>query len=107
MAAEPVVEERAERGDAGEQFLPSLVWRVGLPDNQYCGSEVSIALDGAVCPCCIKTKLPVRNLLEEPLLEVLGSLRCDPAYEAISAWQYLATEAATLVSGGDRRVLGA
>ena len=48
---------------------------------------MSIEPDGAVYPCCIKTKLPVGNLLEEPLLDILESLRGDPVYEAISAGQ--------------------
>ena len=60
---------------------------LGFLDHRYSGSEVSIEPDGAVYPCCIKTKLPVGNLLEEPLLDILDSLRGDPVYEAISAGQ--------------------
>ena len=60
---------------------------MGFLDHQYSGSEVSIEPDGAVYPCCIKTKLPIGNLLEEPLLDILDSLRGDPVYEAISAGQ--------------------
>jgi len=37
-----------------------------------------------VYPCCVKTKLPIGNLLEEPLIDILDSLVGEPAYEAIS-----------------------
>ncbi len=60
---------------------------LGFLDHQHSGSEVSIEPDGAVYPCCVKTKLPIGNLLEEPLLDILDSLRGDPVYEAISAGQ--------------------
>ena len=49
------------------------------------GSEVSIEPDGSVYPCCIKTKLPLGNLTEERLIDILDSLRGDPVYEAINA----------------------
>ena len=48
------------------------------------GSEVSIEPNGNVYPCCMKTRLPIGNLLEEPLLEILQSLAGQPVYEAIS-----------------------
>jgi hypothetical protein len=48
------------------------------------GSEVSVEPDGNVYPCCIKTKLPIGNLLEENLVDILDSLVGEPAYEAIS-----------------------
>ncbi|HWX48687.1 MAG TPA: SPASM domain-containing protein [Roseomonas sp.] len=61
-------------------------WSGGLNFLRYgeAGSEVSIEPDGSVYPCCLKTRLPLGNLTEEPLLEILDSLRGDPAYEAIS-----------------------
>jgi hypothetical protein len=61
-------------------------WSGGLAflAHRYSGSEVSVEPDGAVYPCCLKTKLPIGNLVEEPLLEILDSLVGDPAYEAIS-----------------------
>lgn len=49
------------------------------------GSEVSIEPNGNVYPCCVKTKLPVGNLLEEPLEVILRRLRGNPVYEAINA----------------------
>ena len=48
------------------------------------GSEVSIEPNGNVYPCCMKTKFPIGNLLEEPLMEILHSLVGHPVYEAIS-----------------------
>ncbi len=83
------------RGRAWENGLSS----AGMADN-FCnrwsgglnflnhgeaGSEVSVEPDGLVYPCCIKTKLPIGSLLEEPLLEILELLADDPAYQAINA----------------------
>jgi hypothetical protein len=45
---------------------------------------VSIEPDGAVYPCCIKTKLPIGSLLEDNLIDILDSLTGVPAYEAIT-----------------------
>ncbi len=53
-------------------------------DYKHAGSEVSIDPDGNVFPCCIKTKLPIGNLLEEPLEAILDRLTGNPVYEAIS-----------------------
>ena len=62
-------------------------WSGGLNflNHGLAGSEVSIEPDGSVYPCCIKTKLPLGNLTEERLLDILDSLRGDPVYEAINA----------------------
>ncbi|MEX2260914.1 MAG: SPASM domain-containing protein [Bryobacteraceae bacterium] len=61
-------------------------WSGGLNFLQMglSGSEVSIDPEGNVFPCCIKTKKPVGNILEEPLEKVLGAAVGDPVYEAIS-----------------------
>lgn len=61
-------------------------WSGGLNflRHQYNGSEVSIEPDGSVYPCCIKTRLPVGNLLEDSLIDILDSLAGVPAYEAIT-----------------------
>jgi MoaA/NifB/PqqE/SkfB family radical SAM enzyme len=48
------------------------------------GSEVSIEPNGNVYPCCMKTRMPIGNLLEEPLMDILNSLVGHPVYEAIS-----------------------
>jgi hypothetical protein len=53
-------------------------------DSGHAGSEVSIDPDGNVYPCCIKTKLPIGNLLDEPLEAILNRLTGHPVYEAIS-----------------------
>ena len=61
-------------------------WSGGLNflRHQYNGSEVSVEPDGAVYPCCVKTKLPVGSLLEDNLIEILDSLVGVPAYEAVT-----------------------
>jgi Iron-sulfur cluster-binding domain len=61
-------------------------WSGGLNflRHAYNGSEVSVEPDGAVYPCCIKTKRPLGNLVEEGLIEILDSLAGEPAFEAIT-----------------------
>ena len=61
-------------------------WSGGLGFLQHgiSGSEVSVEPNGDVYPCCIKTKLPIGNLVEEPLIPILESLVGEPAFEAIS-----------------------
>jgi hypothetical protein len=51
------------------------------------GSEVSIDPEGNVYPCCIKTRLPLGNLLTETLDEILDRCAGDPVFEAINAGQ--------------------
>jgi hypothetical protein len=58
---------------------------LGFLDHRFEGSEVSIEPDGNVYPCCVKTRIPIGNLVEECLIDILESLRGDPVYEAISA----------------------
>ena len=62
-------------------------WSGGLNFLQhgYSGSEVSIDPRGDVFPCCIKTRVPIGNLLEDDLISILDSLAHEPAFEAISA----------------------
>jgi hypothetical protein len=62
-------------------------WSGGLNflNHRYAGSEVSIEPNGDVFPCCVKTKLPIGNLLEDNLIDILDSLAGDPVYEAINA----------------------
>ena len=61
-------------------------WSGGLNflRHRYNGSEVSIEPNGEVFPCCVKTALPLGNLVEEGLVEILDSLAGIPAYEAIT-----------------------
>jgi len=49
------------------------------------GSEVSIDPSGDVYPCCLKTAHPLGCLTEEPLSEVIDSLKDNPAIQAINA----------------------
>lgn len=62
-------------------------WSGGLDFLRHgeSGAEVSVEPDGAVYPCCLKTKMPIGNLLEDKLIDILDSLKGDPAFEAISA----------------------
>jgi MoaA/NifB/PqqE/SkfB family radical SAM enzyme len=61
-------------------------WSGGLNflRHRYDGSEVSIEPTGDVYPCCVKTQMPIGNLLEDSLIEILDSLAGVPAYEAIT-----------------------
>jgi len=70
--------------DLSENFCNR--WSGGLNFLQYrhSGSEVSVDPAGNVFPCCIKTRLPIGNLLEEPLERILDRLAGNPVYEAIS-----------------------
>ena len=62
-------------------------WSGGLRflEHRYNGSEVSIDPSGEVFPCCLKTRAPIGNLLEDDLIAILDSLAEEPAYQAISA----------------------
>ena len=64
-------------------------WSGGLNflEQRYSGSEVSIDPNGNVFPCCIKTKAPVGNLMDDKLETVIERLRGNPVYEAISLGQ--------------------
>lgn len=61
-------------------------WSGALNFLQYNlnGSEVSVDPDGNVYPCCLKTKAPIGNLLEEKLESILDRLIGNPVYEALS-----------------------
>jgi hypothetical protein len=62
-------------------------WSGGLHflRHRHNGSEVSVEPDGKVYPCCVKTRFPVGNLLDDRLIDILESLAGVPAYEAITA----------------------
>lgn len=72
-------------GSAGmaDNFCKAWSGGLGFLDHEFDGSEVSIEPNGNVYPCCIKTAVPIGNLVEEPLVDILGSLRGHPAFEAI------------------------
>ncbi|MFN3324034.1 MAG: SPASM domain-containing protein [Bryobacteraceae bacterium] len=80
---------RAHRNELSQATLADNFcnrWSGGLNflAYRYSGSEVSIEPNGNVYPCCLKTKAPVGNLLEEKLEAILDRLAGDPVYEAIS-----------------------
>ena len=60
---------------------------LGFLDYGLEGSEVSVDPHGNVYPCCLKTRLAVGSLLEEPLEAILRRRASDPVYQAISAGQ--------------------
>lgn len=61
-------------------------WSGGLNfmNHGVAGSEVAIAPDGSLYPCCLKTAVPLGNLTEERLIDILDSLKGHPAFEAIN-----------------------
>jgi len=54
-------------------------------NHGWAGSEVAIEPNGDVFPCCLKTKLPIGNLTEERLVDILDSLKTHPVFEALNA----------------------
>jgi MoaA/NifB/PqqE/SkfB family radical SAM enzyme len=61
-------------------------WSGGLNflNHRQAGSEVAIEPTGDVYPCCLKTRYPLGNLTEEKLIDILDSLKHDPAFAAIN-----------------------
>lgn len=57
---------------------------LGFLNLGLAGSEVSVEPNGNVYPCCMKTKVPLGNLREEPLMDILQSLVGHPVFEAIA-----------------------
>jgi len=78
------------RRSGGKNFL----------DHGQRSSEVAIEPDGSVYPCCLKTKMPIGNMVEEPLVEMLDSLRGHPALDALNRGD---PEAMGLHTGWDRQ----
>ena len=54
-------------------------------NHGFAGAEVAIEPNGDVFPCCLKTKLPLGNLTEERLIDILESLKGHPVFEALNA----------------------
>lgn len=71
------------RGSVADNFCNRWSGGLNFLRHRYSGSEVSIEPDGSVYPCCVKTALPLGNLTEEPLIDILESLVGLPAFEAI------------------------
>jgi len=63
------------RWSGGQNFL----------NHGHAGSEVAVEPDGAIYPCCLKTKAPLGYLTEEKLIDILDSLKSHPALQAINA----------------------
>lgn len=73
------------RATLADDFCAAWSGGRGFLDHGFSGSEVAIEPSGDVYPCCMKTRLPLGNLVEEPLLDILDSLGGHPVYEAINA----------------------
>jgi hypothetical protein len=73
------------RATLADNFCAAWSGGRGFLDYGYEGSEVSIDPGGDVYPCCLKTRRPIGNLVEEPLLDILQSLADDPVFQAINA----------------------
>lgn len=71
--------------DISDNFCAEWAGAKNFLNHQYSGSEVSIDPNGDVFPCCMKTKFPIGNLTEEPLIGILDSLIGHPVYEALVA----------------------
>lgn len=72
------------RATIADNFCNAWSGALNFLNRRYSGSEVSIDPNGDVFPCCLKTKHPLGNLVEEPLEGILDSLVGHPALEAIS-----------------------
>ena len=75
------------RATLADNFCNRWSGGLGFLAHRYDGSEVSIEPGGDVFPCCLKTKRPLGNLREEPLVEILESLQGDPVFTAIHQGQ--------------------
>ncbi len=71
------------RATLSDNFCAAWSGGRGFLDHGFDGSEVSIDPGGDVYPCCLKTRRPLGNLVEEPLIEILDSLAHDPVFRAI------------------------
>lgn len=72
------------KATVGDNFCNRWSGGLNFLNHRHSGSEVSIEPTGDVYPCCVKTQLPIGNLCEEKLLDILDSLVGDPAFEAIN-----------------------
>ena len=80
-------ENSLPRGSIADNFCNRWSGGLNFLRHRFVGSEVSVEPDGSVYPCCVKTALPLGNLVEDPLIEILDSLAGIPAFEAIDAGQ--------------------
>ncbi|MEO1044131.1 MAG: SPASM domain-containing protein [Pseudomonadota bacterium] len=87
------------KADYGTNFCARRSGGRHFLDHGQRGSEVAIEPDGSVYPCCLKTKTPIGNIAEEPLIPMLDSLRGHPALEALNRGD---PEAMGLEAGWDR-----
>ncbi len=77
-------ENDLSRATIADNFCNRWSGGLGFLQHRYSGSEVSVEPTGDVYPCCVKTKRPIGNLIEDNLIDILDSLVGEPAFEAIS-----------------------
>lgn len=77
-------ENDLSRATLAENFCNRWSGGLNFLRHRYSGSEVSIEPTGDVYPCCVKTRRPIGNLLDDGLIDILDSLAGEPAFEAIS-----------------------
>lgn len=77
-------ENDLSRATIADNFCNRWSGGLGFLQHRYSGSEVSVEPTGDVYPCCLKTKRPIGNLIEDNLIDILDSLVGEPAFEAIS-----------------------
>jgi MoaA/NifB/PqqE/SkfB family radical SAM enzyme len=77
-------ENSLSRATINDNYCAEWAGAKNFLNHRHSGSEVSIDPNGDVFPCCMKTKLPIGNLAEEPLLEILDSLVGHPVFEALA-----------------------
>lgn len=80
-------ENGLSRATLADNFCDAWSGGLNFLNQGEAGSEVSIDPSGDVFPCCLKTKVPLGNLTEEPLIAILDSLKGHPAFEGINAGQ--------------------
>jgi hypothetical protein len=68
-----------------KNFCLEWVGGAGFLRHRHAGSKVAVVPTGDVYPCCVRTALPLGNLVDEPLIDILESLSSEPAFMAISA----------------------
>jgi MoaA/NifB/PqqE/SkfB family radical SAM enzyme len=76
-----------ERATLADNFCSRWSGGLGFVAHRDGGSEVSIEPSGDVYPCCLQTRLPIGNLKQEPLLDILERQIQSPVYRAISRGQ--------------------
>jgi sulfatase maturation enzyme AslB (radical SAM superfamily) len=71
-------------GDITTNFCARQSGAKNFLNHTKAGSEVAIEPNGDVYPCCIKTKTPIGNLCQEPLIAILDDVATLPSIQALN-----------------------